>query len=467
MSEEAETSQYFDESAKASASKTAKRKKNQLNGNGGEKRVKKETDEAVDSVKIEANGDKDSKYISVKLESDETLAKDTYLPHKIPFIKPEPVDDSMQVPAPDFLDSLVKDEPSKYLPGEPPIIDIEDLYTSVLPQNPYVEPFDEEKFYEQYPTDEPGPPNWRTIYASVKMMRAKMVAPVDTMGCERLPENIKVEKEEDESVNKATATDGKEELVARQNRMVLARIESVGEQKKEGVSPKVFRFQLFVALLLSSQTKDQVTAAAMENLRNGLNYATEDKRLQTERPGLSVATVLATAESKIDELIYSVGFHRRKASYLKQCAQIFHDKYDDDVPNLPVNALVKELPGFGPKMGHLYVQRAFGVTEGIGVDVHVHRLSKMWGWTRWKPKVGSAEDQEQEPENKKANKALKNPDDPQFSRVRLEAWLPRSLWVDINPALVGFGQTICPSRGAKCGTCLVGARVKCPGYRKK
>lgn len=53
-------------------------------------------------MKIEANGDKDSKYISVKLESDETLAKDTYLPHKIPFIKPEPVDDSMQVPAPDF-----------------------------------------------------------------------------------------------------------------------------------------------------------------------------------------------------------------------------------------------------------------------------------------------------------------------------------------------------------------------------
>jgi endonuclease III len=41
-----------------------------------------------------------------------------------------------------------------------------------------------------------------------------------------------------------------------------------------------------------------------------------------------------------------------------------------------------DLPGVGPKMSHLCMQYAWGKTEGIGVDVHVHRISNRLGWVR-------------------------------------------------------------------------------------
>lgn len=34
-------------------------------------------------------------------------------------------------------------------------------------------------------TPHPAPPNWRDVYDTIKAMRAKIVAPVDTMGCDQ------------------------------------------------------------------------------------------------------------------------------------------------------------------------------------------------------------------------------------------------------------------------------------------
>lgn len=53
------------------------------------------------------------------------------------------------------------------------------------------------------------------------------------------------------------------------------------------------RYQVLVSLMLSSQTKDQVTAAAMERLR---------------AHDLSVTSVLNMDENKLGKLIYPVGF---------------------------------------------------------------------------------------------------------------------------------------------------------------
>lgn len=86
-------------------------------------------------------------------------------------------------------------------------------------------------------------------------------------------------------------------------------------------------------------------------------------------------------------------------------------------------------------MAHLCLSAAWGRTEGIGVDVHVHRITNMWGWHRTKT--------------------------PEESRVALEAWLPREKWHEINWLLVGFGQTVCPSVGRSCGECEVGLAGLC------
>lgn len=55
------------------------------------------------------------------------------------------------------------------------------------------------------------------------------------------------------------------------------------------------RFQVLVSLMLSSQTKDQVTAAAMQKLR---------------AHGCTVENILATDDETLGKLIYPVGFWR-------------------------------------------------------------------------------------------------------------------------------------------------------------
>jgi endonuclease III len=57
--------------------------------------------------------------------------------------------------------------------------------------------------------------------------------------------------------------------------------------------------------------------------------------------------------------------------------------------------------------------------EGIGVDVHVHRITNLLRWHG--PKGAAKEDQ---------------------TRVNLESWLPRDKWLEINQLMVGFGQVV-------------------------
>ena len=79
---------------------------------------------------------------------------------------------------------------------------------------------------------------------------------------------------------------------------------------------------------------------------------------------------------------------------------------------------------------------AWGRDEGMGVDVHVHRITNLWGWHKTST--------------------------PEQTRAELEAWLPKDKWHDINHLLVGFGQTICLPVGRKCGECDLAADALCP-----
>ena len=175
--------------------------------------------------------------------------------------------------------------------------------------------------------------------------------------------------------------------------------------------------------MLSSQTKDTINALTM-------------RRLQTELPppGLTLSNILTVPPARLNELIYAVGFHNNKTRFIKAAAQILHEQFDDDIPDT-IEGLTS-LPGVGPKMAYLCMSAAWGRTEGIGVDVHVHRITNLWGWHK-----------------------TKNPEE---TRASLEAWLPREKWHEINHLLVGFGQTICPPVGRDCGACELGKRGMCP-----
>lgn len=120
-----------------------------------------------------------------------------------------------------------------------------------------------------------------------------------------------------------------------------------------------------------------------------------------------------------------VGFHNRKTEYIKKAAVIIQDQFFSEIPD--TLAGLTSLPGVGPKMAHLCMSAAWNNTQGIGVDVHVHRIANMWGWV--------------------------NTNMPEETREALEAWLPRERWREINHLLVGFGQSVCLPRGRKCGEC--------------
>jgi len=155
--------------------------------------------------------------------------------------------------------------------------------------------------------------------------------------------------------------------------------------------------------------------------------------------GLTVSNILSTSTADLDQLIKKVGFHNRKADFIKRAAQILHDQYADDVPETFEEVIA--LPGVGPKMGHLFMQIAWNKTNGIGVDVHVHRISARLGWT------------------KKAK-------DPEDTRKQLEAWMPRDYWRPVNKLFVGFGQTICTPVATKCSDCALSSGL-CPSRKQK
>uniref|UniRef100_A0A3B5M6W9 DNA-(apurinic or apyrimidinic site) lyase n=1 Tax=Xiphophorus couchianus TaxID=32473 RepID=A0A3B5M6W9_9TELE len=110
----------------------------------------------------------------------------------------------------------------------------------------------------------------------------------------------------------------------------------------------VRRFQVLVSLMLSSQTKDQVTGAAMQRLR---------------AHGCTAENIVATDDKKLGELIYPVGFWRNKVKFLKQTSAMLVTEFGGDIPN-SVEGLVR-LPGVGPKMAHLAMDIAWDQVSGI------------------------------------------------------------------------------------------------------
>lgn len=177
--------------------------------------------------------------------------------------------------------------------------------------------------------------------------------------------------------------------------------------------PAVQRYQILVSLMLSSQTKDEITFEAMRKLKEN---------------DLTIENILKMSESDIGELIKPVGFWKKKSNYIKKATAICHNDYQDDIP-ATIEELVK-LPGVGPKMAHITMNVAWNKLSGIGVDTHVHRISNRLGWV------------------KKATSI------PEQTRIALESWLPREEWSEINVLLVGFGQQICLPVKPHCTKCL-------------
>jgi endonuclease-3 len=199
------------------------------------------------------------------------------------------------------------------------------------------------------------PKDWESIYSLVEELRKDYSAPVDDNGSEALP------------------------------------------QRDRG--DEVFRFQVLIALMLSSQTKDAVVGETMRDL---------------QKHGLDIETISETSDERLNELIRKVGFHNNKTKYIKQTVEILKNEYNGDIPQIPEELM--KLPGVGPKMAYIFENVAWGRTSGIGIDTHMHRMFNDLKWVNSKT--------------------------PEQTRIQLEAWLPREKWPTVNLLWVGFGQEV-------------------------
>jgi endonuclease III len=180
-------------------------------------------------------------------------------------------------------------------------------------------------------------------------------------------------------------------------------------------------FQILVATILSSRTKDETTAAAARRLFEVVRTPQDLHRMP---------------ENEIARLIFPVGFYRTKATHLKKLPDVLDARFGGRIPET-VEELC-ELPGVGRKTANLVVSVAFD-KHGICVDVHVHRISNRLGLLKTRS--------------------------PHETEMALREILPRRYWRRWNRLLVSFGQTVCKPRHPLCTQCPIRPRCDRVGVR--
>jgi endonuclease III len=181
-------------------------------------------------------------------------------------------------------------------------------------------------------------------------------------------------------------------------------------------------FLLLIFCLLSLRTKDPVAFAAACRLFE---------------QGRSPRELLKVDPAQIEQLIFPVGFYRRKAQTIVAISKILIEKYHGTAPS-DFDKLVA-LPGVGPKTAQLVRSEGF-LIPAICVDTHVHRVSNRLGLVTTKTVE----------ETQKA----------------LESLVPPELWSALHRALVVWGQNICVPISPHCSICPVQSLCKKVGVTK-
>jgi endonuclease-3 len=178
--------------------------------------------------------------------------------------------------------------------------------------------------------------------------------------------------------------------------------------------------ELVVATILSAQCTDvrvnMVTPALFAKYRTAADYAAADPQvLQRE--------------------IQSTGFFRNKTKSIIGMAQALVERHGGEVPDT-MEALTA-LPGVGRKTANVILGTWFKKNEGVVVDTHVQRLSRLLRLTRH--------------------------DDPVKIERDLMQLVPRDKWTWWSHTLIQHGRQVCIARRPKCEACVVNRL--CPSSR--
>ena len=178
--------------------------------------------------------------------------------------------------------------------------------------------------------------------------------------------------------------------------------------------------ELLVATILSAQCTDvrvnKVTPDLFAKYGSARDYASADPRV-------------------LEREIQSTGFFRNKTKSIIGMAQALVERHGGTVPDT-MEALVA-LPGVGRKTANVILGTWFGKNEGVVVDTHVQRITRLLKLTRH--------------------------DDPVKIERDLMALVPRPKWSVFSHMLILHGRTVCIARRPRCEVCVLSDL--CPSSR--
>ena len=162
-------------------------------------------------------------------------------------------------------------------------------------------------------------------------------------------------------------------------------------------------WELLVAVILSAQCTDkkvnEVTAPLFKK------YPTLDAYVEADPP-------------IFERDIFQTGFYRAKTKHILTTARILKDQFGGEVPRTMQEILT--LRGVARKTANVVLGNAYGVVEGIAVDTHVRRLSRLLGLTK-----------------------QYNPDKIEQDLMGL---IPSEEWLLFTHRLIAYGRTYCRAR---------------------
>ena len=162
-------------------------------------------------------------------------------------------------------------------------------------------------------------------------------------------------------------------------------------------------WELLVAVQLSAQCTDkkvnEVTQALFKKYKKLGDYIHANSR-------------------EFEKDIHQCGFYRAKTKNILSAAKVVKEKFCGKLPRTMDEMLA--IPGIGRKSANVILGNAYGVVEGIAVDTHVKRLSRVLGLSKEKT--------------------------PEKIEKDLMKIIPKKDWFEATYLLIDYGRKYCVAR---------------------
>ena len=171
------------------------------------------------------------------------------------------------------------------------------------------------------------------------------------------------------------------------------------------------KFTLLTSVLLSAQCTDL-----------NVNNVTKDIYSKYNKP----EHFIKLGRKRIEKLIKSTGFFKRKAKSLYLLSKQLVEKHGGKVPNNFED--LEKLHGVGHKTASVVMSQGFG-HPAFPVDTHIHRLAQRWGLTNGKNVVQTEKD--------------------------LKRLFPKKSWNKLHLQIIWYGREYCQAKECYGITCKI------------